>query len=209
LTVQTHDGSAWIGLVPFVMRVSAAKGPVWPWAGIFPETNVRTYVTAADGSTGIWFFSLDAARLGAVVVARTGYQLPYFWSSMKVIQAGPIVTYESRRRWPGPRSATSCIAIEVGDPVATEAVPVVDQFLTARFRLYSRHPQGLSYAHADHPPWRLRGARLLHLDERLLTAAGLPAPAGDPRVAFSDGVHVRIGWPHRLGNERRPETSAQ
>jgi hypothetical protein len=42
----------------------------------FCETNVRTYVRDRAGRSGIWFFSLDASRLGAVVTARaTPYRL--------------------------------------------------------------------------------------------------------------------------------------
>src|SRR5262245_51240632 len=60
LSVETFDGDAWIGLVPFQMEVRAARGGTAPWLGRFCETNVRTYVVAPDGSRGVWFFSLDA-----------------------------------------------------------------------------------------------------------------------------------------------------
>ena len=81
LTVETLDGGAWVGLVPFFLRVGLPGVPSVPWLSRFAETNVRTYVRSADGARGIWFFSLDAARLGAVVVARSTYRLPYFWST--------------------------------------------------------------------------------------------------------------------------------
>jgi uncharacterized protein YqjF (DUF2071 family) len=79
LTVETFDGAAWVGLVPFYMRVALPKSRSVPWLSRFAETNVRTYVHGADGTSGVWFFSLDAARLGAVVIARKTYRLPYFW----------------------------------------------------------------------------------------------------------------------------------
>ena len=49
LRVDTFGGAAWVGLVPFFMRVSTPGGTALPWAGNFCETNVRTYVTAAAG----------------------------------------------------------------------------------------------------------------------------------------------------------------
>lgn len=61
------------------MRVAPFRLPAPPWFGRFCETNVRTYVTDSQGRHGVWFFSLDAARLPAVVTARVGYRLPYFW----------------------------------------------------------------------------------------------------------------------------------
>lgn len=103
LTAETFDGAAWVGLVPFFMRVATPGGRRVPWVSNFCETNVRTYVRDGDGRSGIWFFSLDAARLGAVVDARTTpYRLPYFWSSMRLGEHGSQVTYLSRRRGPGP-----------------------------------------------------------------------------------------------------------
>ena len=110
LTVETFDGAAWIGLVPFEMVVSLPhRGPV-PWLSRFPETNVRTYVRAADGSTGVWFLSLDASRLPAVATARTTYRLPYFWSEMSVRSRTGHVDYASRRRWPVRRAPVAMSA---------------------------------------------------------------------------------------------------
>ena len=86
LEVETCDGSAWVGLVPFYLRVGAPRVRPIPWFSQFAETNVRTYVRSADGESGIWFFSLDAARLPAVLAARTTYWLRYFWADMGVVE---------------------------------------------------------------------------------------------------------------------------
>ena len=101
LTIQTLDGSAWVGLVPFFLRIGLPGVPSVPWVSRFPETNVRTYVQDAAGRCGIWFFSLDAARLGAVVLARSTYRLPYFWSKMRLTRDATTVSYACQRRWPG------------------------------------------------------------------------------------------------------------
>ena len=42
LVVDTFDGRAWVGLVPFVMEVRPPRGPALPWISHFCETNVRT-----------------------------------------------------------------------------------------------------------------------------------------------------------------------
>jgi uncharacterized protein YqjF (DUF2071 family) len=111
LTVDTFDDRAWVGLVPFLMVVRPPAGPGVPWLSYFCETNVRTYAVAPDGTRGVWFLSLDAARLPAVVTARTAYALPYFWSSMSFERAEDSVTYSCRRRWPGPRGAASRVRV--------------------------------------------------------------------------------------------------
>lgn len=198
LTVETFDGTAWVGLVPFVMEVTVPGVPPLPWLGHFPETNVRTYVRAPDGSVGVWFLSLDAARAAAVATARVAYQLPYFWSAMDVSHVGDVVTYRSRRRRPGPRGARCDVAVEVGEPFGPGDLGPLDHWLTARWKVFS--PGAGRHADAEHPPWELRRATLLHLDEDLVSAAGLTAPVGPPLVHWSAGTPVRISAPRRIAS---------
>ncbi|MFN0026359.1 MAG: YqjF family protein [Acidimicrobiales bacterium] len=196
LSVETFEDRAWVGLVPFQMEVRAPRGPALPWISHFCETNVRTYVTASDGTRGVWFFSLDAARLAAVVTARTTYRLPYFWSEMSLSQAGSTMTYACRRRWPGARNVSSRVQIRIGERFGPDELTERDHYLTARWRLYSHQRRGLRAAIAFHEPWTLHRAEVVQLDDELFTAAGLPDPHGDPIVHWSPGVEVRIGLPH-------------
>jgi uncharacterized protein len=197
LTVETFDGTAWVGLIPFLMAdVWPPRLPALPWLSRFPETNVRTYVRGPDGRTGIWFLSLDAARLPAVLTARTTYGLPYFWSSMSVRRAAGQVIYRSRRRWPGPAGARCDARVEFGAPRPDAELTTLDLFLTARYRLYSRFAGKVVVAVAEHPPWALRRVTVRGLRQDLLQAAGLPAPDHDPVLHASDGVKVRIGAWH-------------
>ncbi len=194
LSVETFDGTAWIGLVPFAIDPVRAPGtPAVPWLSRFPETNVRTYVRRPEGGSGIWFFSLDAARLPAVLAARAGYWLPYFWSSMGLRVEDWRYRYRSARRWPGPRGAHCNADIERGHAIEPNDLEV---FLTYRFRLYSLVAGRLVEALAEHPPWPLFSGRVQALDENVVAAAGLPPPAGEPLVHTSPGVAVRIGMWH-------------
>ena len=72
LEVDQRQSGGWLGVTPF--RVAGLRGrgmaPL-PWLSRFPELNVRTYVHY-DGRPGIYFLSLDAARLAAVIAARRG-----------------------------------------------------------------------------------------------------------------------------------------
>lgn len=78
LELDTHDGAAWLGITPFEMRdVHITGAPPVPSARDFPELNVRTYVRH-NGRAGVWFFSLDAASLLAVLTARGVTGLPYY-----------------------------------------------------------------------------------------------------------------------------------
>jgi uncharacterized protein YqjF (DUF2071 family) len=218
LEVETFDGAAWVGLVPFLMDGVRPPGvPPTPWLSRFPETNVRTYAVGPDGRSAIWFLSLDAARLGAVLAARGSYALPYFWSRMSVgapsmadrpvLGGGGVdrLAYRSRRRWPGPRGARCDADVELGAPFEVAELGPLDHFLTARYRLWTVVAGRLAAAAAEHPPWSLRRARLVDLDQDLLKAAGLPPPEGMLVVHASDGVRVRIGAWHRVAAmEPRP-----
>ena len=195
LTVETYDGAAWVGLVPFHMTVRAPGVPPVPWLSYFPETNVRTYVTGPDGFTGVYFFSLDASRLGAVVGGRA-LNLRYCWSRMRLGRRGDVVRYRCDRRAPGPR-ARNVTEVEVGAPIPAGELTELDHYLTARFRLWTVLGGRPVRMQAYHEPWPLRRATARRLDDTLLTAAGLPGPAGEPLVHFSDGVEVEIGLPGR------------
>jgi uncharacterized protein YqjF (DUF2071 family) len=191
LTVDTFDGSAWVGITPFVLSgLHAPFLPPLPWISRFPETNCRTYVRGPDGAPGIWFFSLDAARLGAVLAARAAYGLPYAWSQMDVAIRRDRFTYTAARRWPG--AAAYAITVYRGRPVATGEL---ESFLTARFRLYSTILGRLATARVEHPPWPLESARTLQICETLTAAAGLAPPHGAPVTHFSAGVRTRVGYP--------------
>jgi len=199
LQADLYDGRAWVGLVPFFMRVHTPGGRGVPWVSNFCETNVRTYVRDQAGQPGIWFLSLDAARGGAVAVARASYGLPYFWSSMRLSRNGRDVSYHCRRRIPGPRGAVSEVRIRIGEPYEPAGLGDRDHFLTARWRLYSVFAGRQLSARAEHQPWPLYRAEALAVTDGLIPAAGLPAPAGDPLVHYSPGVDVRIGLPERAG----------
>ena len=197
LTVETFDGSAWIGLTLFLMEdVRAPAVPAVPWLSRFPEINVRTYVRDDGGRRGIWFLSLDAARLPAVLAARAGYWLPYFWSDMTVRVAGDRVTYRCRRLWPG--AGARCDAdVEMGPPLAEAERDELAHFLTARYRLFTVVAGRLAAAEAEHREWPLCHARIRHLDQDLVQRAGLPAPGEPSTVHASPGVPTRIGmWRH-------------
>ncbi|MGH2719256.1 MAG: YqjF family protein [Actinomycetota bacterium] len=199
--VDPLEGRAWVGLVPFFMRVGAPGGQRVPWLSNFCETNVRTYVRDQEGRRGIWFFSLDAARLGAVVAARTTYRLPYFWSAMRLVETPGSVRYDCLRRWPGPH-ASSHVVVRIGQPYAAEELTPRDHFLTARWVLFSaagRAGVRVRFARAHHQAWPLFRATAEVAADDLIVAAGLPRPEGKPLVHYSPGVDVRIGRPERYG----------
>ena len=159
LPLDTHDGTAWVGVTPFRVRGARLRltAPV-PGLSAFPETNVRTYVTV-DGKPGIYFLSLDADSRLAVDGARRVYRLPYFRAKMRVSMDG-CVDYASRRVDPsGPPAELACRYESVGPPFQAQRGSL-EYFLTERYCLYTLdQDQRLYRADIHHQPWPLRQAR--------------------------------------------------
>jgi len=193
---DAFDGVSYIGLIAFRMhRVGWLRLPGLPYLGSFPEANVRLYSVGPDGRRGVVFCSLEASRLVPVVAGRVGFRLPYHWAWMRVRRDGDVLTYESLRRWPGPRGTHLRLRVRIGEPIPEPSA--LEHFLTARWGLHATWHAGRAfYLPNEHPRWRLNRARLLDLDEDLVQAAGLPAPASQPlSVLYSPGVPVRAGPP--------------
>ena len=191
-----HDGATWVGLIPFRMRGAGfGTGHPLPWLGSFAETNVRFYAVDARGRRGVVFGSLECERLAFVLGSRLALNLPYTWSRMRVRQQSDVLTYTSRRRWPGPRGAASRVVVRVGTAVVRDD-PLAD-FLTARWALHTRAWGATRYLPNAHPRWPLQRAELVALDDDLLAAAGLAGLAATPpdSVLFSRGVRTQFGLP--------------
>ena len=197
LTVETFDDSAWVGLVPFQMKVDLPFVPEMKRILHFPETNVRTYVSGKSGEPGVYFWSLEASSLAAVVAARASYRVPYFWSTMNVEQSGNHIRYEATRRWPKPKGAHSLVEIEIEKPFEPHEANDLDRFLTARWALYGNVGSWISFAKMFHEPWPLHHASVQAWDDDLVAAAGLRKPTEEPVVHYSPGVTVRCGFPER------------
>lgn len=190
LVLDIYNGAALVGLTPFhLLHLRPPFVPSLPWISHFPETNIRTYVTGPDGVPGVWFFTLEAARLLAVAGARAWYRLPYRWARMSVRQISGRVEYKSRRnRLFGPGDTK--IVVEPGGRLEAQNF---DHFLTARYRLYTVSKRRLGFANIDHEPWLLQRARLIELQQNLIESSGVPPPTGEPILHYSADLFVRIG----------------
>ncbi len=190
VTLDTFDGGAWVGLTPFELtNLRPPFAPAVPWLSRFPETNVRTYVRGADGEPGVWFFTLECARLAAVLGARATFRLPYRWARMSVGTMDGRVEYRSQRYRAAGNGETD-IVIEPGEPMKAGDF---DNFLTARYRLYAVAGGRLGFADIEHAPWPLQRGRIVRIEQRLVEHSGVPRPSGEPTAHYSKNVDVRIG----------------
>jgi uncharacterized protein YqjF (DUF2071 family) len=196
LPLDTFDGQAWLGIVPFVLRDLRLRGlPPVPGVSEFPETNVRTYVTLG-GKPGVYFFSLDAGNPLAVAGGRL-LHLRYFPAAMAVGWRGAWLCYASRRLWPagpGARRAALRVRYRPVGPPAPPAAGSLDAWLTERYCLYTLDRRGrVVRLEIHHPPWSLQPA-VAEVGTNTMTAPfGLRLPDVPPRLHY---VHRQemVGW---------------
>ncbi len=189
LTVDEHDGHAWIGVVPFWMSGVTMRGvPPIPRLSAFPELNVRTYVRHGD-RPGVWFFSLDAASRLTVFAGRLLFSLPYFYASMRVEEREGRVHYFSRRS----TDVRFAASYRPTGPAENAATGSLEHFLTARYRLYAAKREVLSFADIHHTPWPLQPAEV-EIERSDMLAANRLSAVGPPSVHFAKRLDVVI-WP--------------
>lgn len=195
LFVDTFDGNAFLGIVPFFMRnIRPRFLPAVPWLSNFLELNLRTYVHDRHGVPGVWFYTLEANQPIAVALARRFFHLPYQHARMQAdrLPSGAF-RYESRRTTPN-NSNPSCIYEYTPTAALSQPRPSsLEFFLIERYRLYSKTPNGLRRGAVHHPPYPLFQAKLAAYDENLLALERF-APTRRPpdHIAYSPGVSVDI-----------------
>lgn len=199
LSVDTYDGSAWLGVVPFRMtRVGPRGVPPLPWVSAFLELNVRTYVTL-EGKGGVYFFSLDAANPLAVWLARRVFHLPYFRAGMRLTRDGGLRRYRSRRRHRGAREAEFDAAYAPTGPVALPDPASLDHWLTERYCLYAVGPDGRPRRlEIHHRPWPLQPATAEVAANGMAACHGIELPPRAPVLHFAERLDVVAWTPERV-----------
>jgi uncharacterized protein YqjF (DUF2071 family) len=194
LELDTWQGQAFVGLVPFTIRGSRPPFlPPVPRLSDFHELNLRTYVHRRGRDPGVWFFSLDAASHLAVWGARAVYKLPYFHASMALTRdAGGGISFTSRRSADGGRPRFSASYRPAAAP-AESAAGTRDFFLIERYLLYSWDGRLLRSARVWHQPYQVAEARVADLRQDLTDAAHIDLPADAPPLAHhTEEVDVHI-----------------
>ncbi len=197
--LDTFEGQAWIGIVPFRMANVAPRWmPELPLVSRFPELNVRTYVTI-DGKPGVWFFSLDATSKIAVRTARWLFHLNYVDASIQLKKtprqsSGKWIHYHCIRTDPtAPPAELNCEYRPMGDWYFAKPDTLV-HWLTARYCLYTTSPQGqLFRGEINHQPWRLRDAQAIVHDNTMTEGLGLELGEQKPLLHFSKETKV-VAW---------------
>jgi hypothetical protein len=193
LEIESYEGSAWIGVVPFHMSgIRAHWMPPIPGTSAFPELNVRTYVRAG-GKAGVWFFSLDAANSLAVAGARRFFHLPYFLARMQAKKGSQEnIEYECHRAHKDAPAADFRGSYRpAGDPF--QAKPgSLEYFLVERYCLYAAAGRRIFRGDIDHDPWPLQLAEAEVELNTMAAAHGISPPATKPLLHFARKQEVKV-----------------
>jgi uncharacterized protein YqjF (DUF2071 family) len=184
LPLDTYDGDAWLGLVPFGLANVRLRGlPPVPLV-TFEQLDVRTYVTL-DDRPGVWLCSVDVSNPVLVEAARRTHMLPAYRARTTAAQDGNALRFEASRD--GLSFAARYRGL--GEPFAAEPGSL-EHFLTERYCLYTADGGRLYRAEVHHPPWRLQAA------EATIASATL-APVvleGETHALYAESQDVLI-WP--------------
>ncbi len=203
LEVDTFDGATWLGIVPFRMAgVMLRPLPDLPWISAFPELNVRLYVTR-DGKPGVWFLSLDATRLAAVIAARVLFHLPYYWAKIDITNDGDKFDYHCVRRGPVLEGTWAMLAAcyRPTSAVYTAAPGTLEHWLTERYALYAKAADGTIFrTEVHHHPWPLQQAAAEFEANTISAAGGLPVSGPPALLHFARRIDVVVWPPERVGS---------
>lgn len=193
LFVDTFEGNAWLGVVPFFMeRVRPVGLPPVPWLSWFHELNVRTYVHDGQGNPGVWFFSLDCNQPIAVEIARRGFHLPYQHAAMHSERKDRRVSYSSRRKAEGALDAEFVYDLPT-DPKAA-VFGSLEWFLVERYQLFScDRAEQIFCGRVHHKPYEISLATGSTWSAEPLRMNGFPEPTDQsPLVHVAATVDVDI-----------------
>ncbi len=183
LIVDTFEGRAYFGVIPFRMHSIRVKG-LPPLPGLFRavELNCRTYVRNHKNERGVYFFSLDITSKIMAFVAKTWAHLPYYYANMTfdkgVFSAGKDIYFE----W------------VTNQKESHAAEGTLEHFLMERYRLYTFYADTLYFIDVSHKPYSLREAEITAMQQSLLARHQISSQSDAPaHVIFSPGVDVEIG----------------
>lgn len=199
LTIDTFDGDAWLSVVPFT-NVDVRPQIFPAGTGLpLPELNLRTYVTYGD-TPGVYFFSLDAQGIAAVLGARFFHHLPYYYASIDLVQERDEIRFTSRRRHPGARPVHfEATYRPTGSSFSAEPA-TLPWFLTERYRYYTEAPDGtIRHAEIQHDPWPLYDVDVDIQKNTLFRANGFEIPESEPVHFYSPGVDTIASKSKRSG----------
>jgi len=204
LEIDIFDGSAFVGIVAFVM--ASLRLPLAPKALSlsFLEINVRTYVHVDGNDPGVYFFSLDANSRFAVISAKLTFGLPYRFTRLTLSRGGRGIEFTTERNGPSGRQPLFEAHYKPGGVLGPASAGTLDHFLLERYILHVSRFGRIWSARIHHRPYERQQAHLELFDETLLATAGLVRTNTSPIIHYANAVDVELFAPKSRGSAARP-----
>ncbi|BBM82422.1 YqjF family protein [Candidatus Uabimicrobium amorphum] len=188
LYVDTFDGRAFIGIVPFYMKnIRPRFLPAVPGISNFLEMNLRTYVHDGNGNSGVWFYSLDANQWLAVKLARGLFHLPYFQAKMQAQDINGCIDYNWKRG-----DHESSFVYTAQQPLQTAEPGTLEFFLVERYILFCMYKNNLYTGHVHHKPYPICQPKLDKWGSDFLDINGFECDRAPVHSLMSPGVDVEV-----------------
>lgn len=209
LTLDLYDGVAWLTVSPVGISHLRPSGiPPLPGLSFFPQVTLRTYVTM-QGKPGLFYFSVDAANLSAVWVARVFFRMQY-WHSAIQMSGATIQTHSLAERsihfratrLHGPTAIDGPAKFDVIYCPKGEAEPArrgsLDEFLTERYCVYSWNRGRYFRTEIHHQPWPLQRTSVELRANSIADPLGLPLPSEPDVCHFSRSIKMLVWAPEYI-----------
>jgi uncharacterized protein len=188
LELDQYDGTTWISMVAFTIKdLRPHYLPAFPPVSNFHEINMRTYVKR-NGKPGIYFLSVEASKIGSVLLARTATGLHYIKS--EIIRNEHIYKSHNNKH---------LYNLElIYEPLPADyKKDQLDRWLTERYCIF-HELQGALFAHdVHHVEWPLQAVNIHSFNAdysfKNLSVNSIPAS----RYHFSKGVNVLTWAKHK------------
>jgi uncharacterized protein YqjF (DUF2071 family) len=187
LELDTFNGDAYVGIVPFVMSEIRLKSIPKISKLSFPEINLRTYVKV-NNKPGVYFFNLDAESILGVALAKFMFHIPYYYAKFSIQKNDESIEYKHQRK----NGSASFIGTykPIGEPFFA-ARNSLEYWLTERYRFYSVTNKGVVVlGEIAHEPWTLQVASLDIQKSSLFEASSFEHPADLPHLLYSKSIRV-------------------
>ncbi|MRX74305.1 DUF2071 domain-containing protein [Bacillus lacus] len=193
LEIDRYDGEAWLGVLPFEMHhIRPRYLPSVPYFSRVNELNVRTYVTY-KGRPGVYFFSLDANRLYAVLAARRLIGMNYLHASISSKVEKGKIHFQSRRIHPHAPPAEFEVSYQPVSEQFYAAEGTLQFWFTERYIFYAKRNGKLMMGEMIHQNWPLQLAECtVHKDTLTEPYGGINAER--LQIHFAKEVHAHF-WP--------------
>jgi uncharacterized protein YqjF (DUF2071 family) len=184
LPLDTYDGEAWLGIVPFRLAHVRVRG-LPPFPGMtFGQVDVRTYVTI-DDRPGIWLCSVDVSNPLLLEAAKRSHRLPAYRARITSSRDGAADATEADRDG----LKFTARYRPAGDPFTAEPGSL-EHFLAERYCLYTADGGRLYRAELHHSAWRLQRA-----EATIASSTLAPVALEDrPHTLYAASQDVLI-WP--------------